>query len=134
MAWTVAADISTRAEATAVRVVIDLSLVSTMRARPSSSTWVSLDIVRLERNNRRGRRGWRRGGRVIIAIDDASNSITQMQCVEVEYQCQSQVRQLYIGENLCEVNIVDGFDSFDFQNEPMLNHNVNAITAIELHL
>src|SRR5437867_707830 len=84
--------------------------------------------------NRRGRRGFRRGRRVIIFINNASYAVMQVEDVEVHYQTKTQISQLEIGENLREMHIVDSFDSFYLQDEPALDHKVNAITAIEPHL
>jgi hypothetical protein len=55
-----------------------------------------------------------------------------MQNVKVQDQSETEVRQLQVRENLCEMYVIDRFDGFDLQNQPPLDHDIHTIPAIEL--
>ena len=69
-----------------------------------------------------------------LSAGDALHALLKHRHVEVDQEAQRFSVQFQIRENLCRVNRMQFRDSFDFNDQHLLNYKIQPVSAIEMNL
>ena len=66
--------------------------------------------------------------------NESLDSIFESRVVEVDQKPDLDPSEFHVGQQLSFVNSLDRFDAFEFDDQSILDQNVNSIAAIELNV
>ena len=86
------------------------------------------------REGKRVDHGGTEGTEARAALDDSSyDRVSEDYGVEVDEEADAEATEFQVGQQLGFVSRDEFFDGFDFQHDLFLNHEIEAVTALEVH-